>query len=614
MTTTIGNLGLDVYRAGVFQLTVLEVFEAAIEEAVNEVTRWSAQVPAVYTASVDLGDVVAIIREDEGEVFHGYVLSRTVNVSEGGEQVLTLTGMSLAVELVWGNTYYGMNLIGTTGVAMDILLDDSGWTHDTEGGLMGSNFRADGMTLWAAAVQIATIAGGYLRDPGDDSRELVLTSLNPDSGILVRNVELVDPAIEHGIITRLGGYNEDSANVVNRIVPFGASDEDAILDLSRSDRSSPYTIQTLIPTAPSIVDYYYSDGTPASMSLRSVGRNRLFLGVWLWPNATDEVNEITVGATDGPGFTRLVRNTTGTRAVEVWYFRMPPKGDRGAADHEEGTVKFYPNYITSVALPASIIFSLQDVFQETPIRTAAGSVAANGTSTTPGHTIASAIKDLVVTGTTWASGTGTAAAGITVYPPTVVTAGILDRSSMGTMPGAASVNPTWTLSGSVAWKAFALSLQPALNYYIEDAASVAAYGLRVGILQAKDIHLAGDMVADSNALYDYAVTMLERAKDPLIDYGDLGAVNLPAPATWAIGNTLAVQYRGVDADTGAWLDIDADAILTGRTQRYDGQGLRHYGLRLASSLRRPSAGAAGDQLQLLTSLAEADAISRLPAL
>jgi hypothetical protein len=121
-------------------------------------------------------------------------------------------------------------------------------------------------------------------------------------------------------------------------------------------------------------------------------------------------------------------------------------------------------------------------------------------------------------------------------------------------------------------------------WYLEDAASVAAYGARTRVLSVKDAlplaNSAAGFTAAANALYDVAATWLARHKDPRTAYAveAVGLRHLDAAGApvFQVGDRLRLIYRGLarrsDGTTDVWKSVDASLwlMVLQRTFKDDG--------------------------------------------
>jgi len=609
-----GRLDLTIYNtagATVQGTGPVTVLSAEISEKLNEVRTFSCRVPAGEVNSVELvvARMVRLSREGDGVIFTGYI--ETLEYSDQGDApVINVTGVGLEIELVEVNVYYGLNLTGTTSAKVTQLLalvTGTTWTASVEGGIYAvADYRIDGMSVWAALVELAQKAGGYIRLT-TTTRQVELAAANASSGLLLTNVEGQVPAslgANIGLITALRGYREDASAIVNRVVPFGASSLVSVADLRLSTRSSPYTIQSLIPQKPQLL---VSEGagplTAASktFSFGSVsGRNLFFIAIITFHNGwgSSYVSNITL---NGVWLTGWVSTDTGVymgqHILTIW---APDAGaTMGIPEGKNLTLVLNMDSGSPVFDIWGGIFS--DVDPAEPVEASAVYGTGTGTAVASGAQSA-AVTDYIL-GVSQRNGANISSRGS--GETALYSNGTID---VITMPGAASVEATWTLSASADWIARAFVIHPAPNYYIEDATSVAAHRRRTAIWQAKDLHLS-DPIASANALYDAAATCLQRAKDPLIHYGETEPLGLGA-ATWALGNTIRLMYRRVTTSIFGtvvkWPDVDANAILLEQTQAFGEDGVRRWKMRLASAIKQPPT--------LLGLMSKVDELARLPAL
>lgn len=127
-------------------------------------------------------------------------------------------------------------------------------------------------------------------------------------------------------------------------------------------------------------------------------------------------------------------------------------------------------------------------------------------------------------------------------------------------------------------------------YYLEDAASVTAYGRRQKVLASKQtVAIANSPTAfenAANALYDLGATYLARFKDPLTIY-DVTVSEL-APG-FSVGDTIRFIYRGVAEDSvtsrRTWLNVDSNLVVLDRTRTFNQDGGYTWSLKLASLAR-----------------------------
>lgn len=119
-------------------------------------------------------------------------------------------------------------------------------------------------------------------------------------------------------------------------------------------------------------------------------------------------------------------------------------------------------------------------------------------------------------------------------------------------------------------------------YYIEDAVSVAAYGLRELIVLFDTIKpVANTTTAKNQAraeLINNAETFLTQHKDPRIEYSCevVGVQSYPK-----VGDLVQIFYRG-KGDYGVYLDIDENLFVMDITKIYDASGNRNASFKFAN--------------------------------
>jgi hypothetical protein len=137
-----------------------------------------------------------------------------------------------------------------------------------------------------------------------------------------------------------------------------------------------------------------------------------------------------------------------------------------------------------------------------------------------------------------------------------------------------------------------------LYWYIEDSASVAAYGPRVRVLVVKEaVPLANSpagLTAAANALYDEGVTWLLRHKDPPTTYAvsvaGLRHVTAGAPV-FEVGQKARLVYHGAvqdqDGTMRAFRTVDALVWLLGFSRTFKDDGRDEWQLSVSTVDRQP---------------------------
>lgn len=274
-----GNrLRVDVYDASGAKLAqgpLTRVFDARYRLAVDELGDFELRAPATDPVArlIGQGYEVRIHREGEGLVFRGLVDYTEDVVGPDGRLELSIQGASIGRRLVFANTLLGLNFTAETlANAVATLLAGTGWsagTLATPSTVLEATF--EGASIWAALLKVGQIFGLHVREDNLDE-EVDVAALGADSGLTMQNLGNVSASIrENTAIVPLADLRvaSESRDLWNSIIPHGAGDGINRLSLRWSDRSSPYTIQTL--TGPDGETVYYLED---AASVSSYGRRR----------------------------------------------------------------------------------------------------------------------------------------------------------------------------------------------------------------------------------------------------------------------------------------------------------------------------------------------------
>lgn len=278
------GLRLDVYEPNGDKVAagpVIDILSASYELGLDRVGSFSVAVPADNTQAevLTLEREVRIHRESEGLVFRGIIARRGYSVSADGSRVLEVSGDSLARQLVKRNTllglaYEGAELAEVVGDSSTpyTLLHGTGWAPgelaEPETQITA---RFDGLSRWEALRKTAEIFGLHVREDNLAAEvDLVSGQLLTAVNIVLQNVEESTPelAANHALyaVTDVN-VQEQSEDLINRIVPLGAGEGINALTLRYATRTEPYTVQSAI--GPDGRDYWYIQDT-ASVSAYGV--------------------------------------------------------------------------------------------------------------------------------------------------------------------------------------------------------------------------------------------------------------------------------------------------------------------------------------------------------
>lgn len=546
-----------------------ELLSASIQESVSELPS-AAFSASPLSAGVDLavgGAEVGIRRVGEGEIFRGFIEKRTVVTDEAGASVVQFGLVHLGLELRNKTTGRSVLVLDESVTsAATALLDGTGWSFT----LTGSDFpnvtkEWINVSVLEALAELAEIAGGYWR-VNPVAREFEIINTNPSTGITITNPGETDlTSARFGVIKQVNRDEEDVTAVVNRVGFEIKTDQARLITLQESSRSSPYTIHSEFLRSARYISHVAAVVTTGAFEtvLSTLGENR-YAVVGLH---SDGITAASIARLGGQfmAFLELVTDDGGSGESIGHWGGVPQKG-APAVDIE--VVVPGPTYAFAAAF--------EGVDQVSPIRE---SDTAKGTSTSPTITIDSAVGDLVF-GVLWMRTAGDA-----TITPAAGTELIAANTGAGTYAvslwqkaGAATTTTmSWTINSSRSWAAFAVSLKPALRYYIEDSASQTTYDVR-----EKNIPLPsfGQVEEDNEALantgYDWLADYLAKhATAPR--FVDIDLSYLPgSPLDWSPGDSMEVKHRSVSAP------IDDDLIVTSRTQAFGPAGDREWALTLSN--------------------------------
>jgi len=124
------------------------------------------------------------------------------------------------------------------------------------------------------------------------------------------------------------------------------------------------------------------------------------------------------------------------------------------------------------------------------------------------------------------------------------------------------------------------------QYYIEDAASQASYGLEEEFLNVKDVgplsESAGAFELAANAIYDIASTYLARNSQPQTTY----EVDVVTLTPWfSVGNVFPVRYKGIVTEpTGkrVYKSINANLVVLSKRRTIGPDGITQWKLLLST--------------------------------
>ena len=573
--------------------SILEPITCQYSLALGKVGSFAFSIPAdLKVAPSVVGGLQAWIYDsNEGLVFKGKIDSTTYQNDSTGRKVLNVSGPSTAVELQERSV--GLGLVfedDDFGDSVDAILDDTDWSAevlDTAVNVPARRF--DGRQKWEALSALADIYQFSIREDNLNSR-VDVGAFGVDSGVILTNLRN-DIRVLDDLPTQvpLGSMKvlSRSNDIVNRVYPVGQIQGlgGAVLTLSGVSSANPVATRLYFDrlTAPSISPSYDSGWEDTGSAVR-------------------RIMDLTPGDLTTSGQDFQVSESTTTNPYDVlraqWVY-----GPIGAQTIT-GNVKAQ-FLATESAADADARAQMLIKVVSSDGSTSRGTLLGMGTY---GNEMSATQQNL--TFPTTALSSVTAEDGDYL----VVELGVRFGNSTATLKtgqfriradgsGDLPEDETTTSDTMNPWIEFSTYIVPQLtadttyavqsvtkngitHYYLEDAASVAAYGLRDRVLNIKDILPLGisiaKLAAASATLYGNAVTYLQRHKDPQVAY-EVEPIGLRhydnGTAYWKVGDKLTVDYLGTVRDIDGVredLRVKQSLYIISATRTYDSAGASRW--------------------------------------
>lgn len=573
--------------------SILEPITCQYSLALGKVGSFAFSIPAdLKVAPSVVGGLQAWIYDsNEGLVFKGKIDSTTYQNDSTGRKVLNVSGPSTAVELQERSV--GLGLVfedDDFGDSVDAILDDTDWSAgvlDTAVNVPARRF--DGRQKWEALSALADIYQFSIREDNLNSR-VDVGAFGVDSGVILTNLRN-DIRVLDDLPTQvpLGSMKvlSRSNDIVNRVYPVGQIQGlgGAVLTLSGVSSANPVATRLYFDrlTAPSISPSYDSGWEDTGSAVR-------------------RIMDLTPGDLTTSGQDFQVSESTTTNPYDVlraqWVY-----GPIGAQTIT-GNVKAQ-FLATESAADADARAQMLIKVVSSDGSTSRGTLLGMGTY---GNEMSATQQNL--TFPTTALSSVTAEDGDYL----VVELGVRFGNSTATLKtgqfriradgsGDLPEDETTTSDTTNPWIEFSTYIVPQLtaattyavqsvtkngitHYYLEDAASVAAYGLRDRVLNIKDILPLGisiaKLAAASATLYGNAVTYLQRHKDPQVAY-EVEPIGLRhydnGTAYWKVGDKLTVDYLGTVRDIDGVredLRVKQSLYIISATRTYDSAGASRW--------------------------------------
>lgn len=559
---------------------ITDIIECSITDGVEQIGTCTFSIPrnaeGIDTATI--GSEFGFWRSGEGEIFRGFINTKTLVIDRDSSKLYRFDCFDLGYELQKINTWRGFRWeqVAVQDVLDDIISLASGWTIEAIGDFIPITKSIDNMNLIEAIKEIAGIANAFWRI-SPSTRNIQFRSSPGETGLVFSNVEQATNDSRISTIGSFDSYKEDGSTIVNRIVPESKSDGDDIITLRLSTRNDPYEIKSLFRVPPTLTDWKYIFGETddddqlfSGNAINCLGENRWY-GLYIVQMPSDKnIRSLSAGgrpltnSLTGTGFT----DGADTYRSGFYYAYNPSKGEVGislnvadpsipvdfwgAALGWKDSHVFYPVFVNHVGDQAG---------------------KASTASLTNPASIATSDQDLVIS--------------ILVKfdqldaTPTGTNQVLLDAFDLGdakvwvsTQPGDndGQTTSSWSWTGTIVYFTYQIIIKPALVYYVEDATSIASYGVHEMYLpMGTFVKLSYQSITDiGNAMYDFIVDYLNKNKDPQKFYDFTCPWVTRGPNDWICGDNAQVIY--VDDDDA----INTDLIPVQRTQDFTRDGTRSW--------------------------------------
>ena len=561
---------------------LVNITELSLTDGVEQIGTATFSVPkkAEGVSSALVESEIGIWRKDEGEIFRGFITEKKMVIDRNGEKMMRFNCFDLGYELQRLNTHRGFRWeeANVQDVLNDIVGLASGWTIEAIGDFIPITKSIDNMNLLEAIKEIAGIANAFWRIyPA--TRSIQFRTDPHETGLVFANVGNANVDSRISVISSFDEYSEDGSTVVNRIIPEAKADGDAILTLKESNRTTPYTIQNLFTVPPSIVDIQAADGASDDddqiMNLQTVtyGDNRWYTLDVLQTPSTKNIRSLAVGSR--PLYNTLTGavSAAGATSRQTHFEGIdPPRGSVSLGLDGVDTALVTDFVAVGIAYKDShLVWPMFIGTTATPDYHGTGSSAAIES----GPSLDTNDQDIVVSvliRATYADATPTGTDQELVFSQSTQWGKVFVSVQPGDNSGQTTSSWTLTSPGDEWWHCQWV-VKAALVYYIEDAASVAAYGLHEQVVpMGTFIKLSQAGITDiSNAMYDYACYLMSKTKDPQKFWGFSCSWVNRGPLDWICGDYADVIYHDEDGE-----EINDRLIPVSRTQEFNRDGTRSW--------------------------------------
>lgn len=569
--------------------SILEPITCQYSLALGKVGSFAFSIPAdLKVAPSVVGGLQAWIYDsNEGLVFKGKIDSTTYQNDSTGRKVLNVSGPSTAVELQERSV--GLGLVfedDDFGDSVDAILDDTDWSAgvlDTAVNVPARRF--DGRQKWEALSALADIYQFSIREDNLNSR-VDVGAFGVDSGVILTNLRN-DIRVLDDLPTQvpLGSMKvlSRSNDIVNRVYPVGQIQGlgGAVLTLSGVSSDNPVTTRFYLPSTgtPDISPSFDSSWEKSNTALRR----------------PMDIARSSTAMTTNAFLSGVASANYDTACYQYVYGPIGAQTITGNVTAQIGMFVDTPAVSDKVQMCIRVIAS--------DGATVRGTLLAHGTygtnlifNTRTNHTFPSTAMssvealdgDYIVVELGYRQVTATSV-GCSFRVGDAATGDLpVDETTTD------DLNP-WIefstyivpqLTADTTYAVQSVTKNGITHYYLEDAASVAAYGLRDRVLNIKDILPLGisiaKLAAASATLYGNAVTYLQRHKDPQVAY-EVEPIGLRhydnGTAYWKVGDKLTVDYLGTVRDIDGVredLRVKQSLYIISATRTYDSAGASRW--------------------------------------
>jgi hypothetical protein len=241
---------------------ITEILGLSISEKINQVGQASITVPAFVAAERGLA------RGYRYKIYHeslGYlgVYKHTDSSIDASAKTITITAYDSLIGLAEQIAGFRRNYSDTifSSVATSLFNTSLGWTVSYEGGATLSDkitFSVEGENYLRVADYLRQYVRGWFRRESDTGiRFGKFTSSTPTITFTAFRTTHEDISSSQALITQITRTRQ-GGDVVNRVYPVGAGIGETKLDLRYSNRTSPYTVQSVAVGGGSTA-YYLQD-------------------------------------------------------------------------------------------------------------------------------------------------------------------------------------------------------------------------------------------------------------------------------------------------------------------------------------------------------------------